>query len=41
MTAAGLLTRAGFDPTRVIDVAGGIDAWVEAGLPVVGPGCPT
>ena len=40
MTAGCLLVRAGFDPARVVDLAGGIDAWTEAGLPVVGSGCP-
>lgn len=41
MTAASLLLRAGFDQGRVVDVAGGIDAWIEGGLPgVVGSGHP-
>ncbi len=41
MTAASLLLRAGFEQGRVVDVAGGIDAWIEEGLPgMVGDGCP-
>jgi len=41
MTAASLLLRAGFDPVHVVDVAGGIESWIEGGLPgVVGDGCP-
>ncbi len=39
MTACSLLARAG--RTQLIDVAGGIDAWIEAGLGrLVGEGCP-
>ncbi len=42
MAAVRLLLRAGFDPERVVDVAGGIDTWIEEGRSgVVGEGCPT
>ncbi len=41
MAAVSLLLRAGFDPERVVDVAGGIDTWIEEGRSgVVGDGCP-
>lgn len=41
MVASSLLLRAGFDAEHVVDVAGGIDAWIEKCLPgVVGDGCP-
>ncbi len=41
MTATSLLLRAGFHSERVIDVVGGIEAWIEKGLAgVVGESCP-
>jgi len=39
MTAASLLRRGGF--VDVVDVAGGIEAWQAAELPIVGAGCPS
>ena len=41
MAAASLLLASGFDARHVVDVEGGIDAWIESGAPgVVGEGCP-
>lgn len=39
MSAASLLRRAGY--TDVVDLAGGIEAWRSAELPIVGEGCPS
>lgn len=39
MAAASVLLRAGFDRNNLLDLAGGIEAWIELGQPTVGAGC--